>query len=128
MSAPDVTLTEKDREFAAALRAVVAEAGEGYVYPRDRGIDAFFSSCRYVQDGEPSCLIARALARTGVTVEHLTTYEGTTARKVIHDLGGFSELVINAANEAQRLQDLEKTWGEALALFEDMITAGKGED
>jgi len=116
MLTPTLTLTERDQQFIDAIRAVVAEAGPAHVYDR-------IGSCRYVRDGKPDCLIGRALARIGVSVERLADNEGTGAYEVMDSLGGFSHVVMKAAESAQDVQDGGAPWGYALQRFERALTS-----
>lgn len=59
---------------------VVAEVGEGYVYPGHRG-DAV---CVYVDKGEPMCFVAKMLHHHGVPVEVLREWEGLNAGHMHH--------------------------------------------
>lgn len=117
-----ITLTDADRRFAEAIRAVVAEAGRDHVYQlRDDGLS---SICDYVRDDQPSCLIAQALARVGVPVDVLARYEGKSSDWVMERIGErypewtFSRPIQHAARDAQIKQDQEHPWGEALDAFE----------
>lgn len=114
-----IALTEKDREFIDAIRAVVAEFGPNYVYMVGLG-----GSCEYVRDRQPSCLIGRVLHRMGVDLEFLYYREGNGASDVMRDVGGFSTVVLCAADDAQGAQDSAYTWGEALSRFESRLHSG----
>jgi hypothetical protein len=110
------TLTAKDREFIAALRAVVAEFGPDHVYERGAG-----GACEYVRDDQPSCLIGQALHRIGVDLDFLDEREGNGASDVMRDVRGFSTIVMFGADDAQGAQDNFYTWGEALSRFENRL-------
>lgn len=124
-----VTLTDKDRQFIDAIRAIVAETGEDHVYERiDDGNDPH-RSCWYVHDGQPSCLIGRALHRIGVPLDLLARNEGTSALSLMEDIGGFSYTVRLAADLAQDVQDGQdkgNTWGDALRVFDHRLFAVQG--
>jgi len=70
----------------ALLREVVAVFGADHVAPRfpDRAHpdDRRRDSCRYVVDGEPSCLVAHVLTRAGVDVTDLEVVESTSPDNV----------------------------------------------
>lgn len=120
-------LTANDELFVKALREVAAEAGPDYTYPDEwreqagEGEDG--GQCRYVVNGQPACLIGRALAALGVPVAALENVEGSAAWAALGELHPTSAPVGDAANLAQERQDTGATWGEALALFEQRIAA-----
>jgi hypothetical protein len=126
-----ITLTDADRRFTEAIRAVVAEAGRDHVYELRDDDDEYDGVCEYVRDDQPSCLIAQALARVGVPVDVLARYENRSSDWVMEKLGErypewtFSRPIIFAARQAQIKQDQEKEWGEALDAFErGLVEAG----
>jgi hypothetical protein len=108
-------ITVTDEQVTEVIRAIVAEFGEDYVYPRFEG-----DGCWYVWDGKPSCLIGRVLHRLGADIEAL---------KSCDDLGGFqeeilvmvdidmSDLTLTALRYAQSQQDQRHSWGEALRVY-----------
>jgi hypothetical protein len=111
-----------DEAFIDAITAEVEAAGPDFVYQEDP-----FQTCDYVRDGQPSCLIGRALARLGMSVEELKTFDANdlpnptnirnpSAAGIMYSLG-FSERVTAAADVAQGLQDSCRTWGRALEVF-----------
>lgn len=120
-----------------ALCAVVAEAGVDHVYThRIQGDDEENApSCRYVFDGSPDCITARALARLGVPVDALAkldcTKSGVSALIGLgYDFEGMPYYISDPANllahadatalaaralqTAQSVQDNGGTWGAAL--------------
>lgn len=120
-----ITLTDADRRFAEAIRAVVAEAGRDHVYELRVDDDYNLGVCDYVRDDQPSCLIGQALARVGVPVDVLARYEGKSSDWVMEKLGErypewtFSRPIQSAARDAQTAQDQELSWGHSLDKFED---------
>ena len=101
-------------EFLHTLRQVVAEKGAGYVYPESekkasRGNLA--PVCQYRVNGRPSCIIGHVLDRLGIVTE--PRHEGHGAGHVVAVYGG-SEQVASLADTAQIMQDVGRTWGEAL--------------
>lgn len=121
-----------DQAFAEAMRAVVAERGEGYVYPREwrmgnmPGADLDSGeargTCRYAApDGDgPGCLIGAALHRIGVPLVelmHLDSAAPGAPTAIAQTVTGLSNAVIDAAASAQSHQDRELSWGAALDAF-----------
>lgn len=102
-----------------ALDFVVAERGEGYVYPdewRDGGTS--HGLCRYVTpDGTgPACIVGAVMVRVGVPLNRLTGCEGQSADYVLAKLfrlGGSVQSEI--LTQAQSVQDTGGTWGRARA-------------
>lgn len=101
-----------------ALAHVVQEAGEEYVDPAALGN----VGCRYVRDGEPSCIVARVLSHLGVPVEVLRNMDasfnpqiGYDGKGVLHEHGVLLDAYATAAlATAQATQDGGGTWGHAL--------------
>lgn len=109
---------ERAKQLAAE---VVAEFGPDYVYENPyRGTDLERSTCQYVHDGEPGCLVAHILQRHGVKLDALEAHEGDDAQGVLHKvLGIHRESTISGyLNRLQRQQDEGHTWGAALASAE----------
>jgi len=118
-----VTVELTTTNVLAALEAVVAERGAGWVYPdewRDDGV------CRYVVDGCPACIVGAALAHLGVPVDLLTAHEGVGAWALLESLGRTGAVTVVGPAVAmlygvQVVQDggppdrAPGTWGEALA-------------
>lgn len=112
------------------LRAVVAEHGAGTVYAlhdrdSDPGVDHTYAMCRYVHHGCPDCLIGRALALAGVTVDELVEMD-TANRTGIASVPLPPRLLLTEQaravfRAAQLVQDSGGTWGEALAAAEAVI-------
>lgn len=108
-----------------AVRAIVATAPEGYVYPYARiPSKQSTGTCNYVVGGAPSCLIGQALARLGVPIATLQVMDagnsGIYEPRVLDILGKASfylerEAVLYAAG-AQSAQDNGDTWVGAEAL------------
>jgi hypothetical protein len=119
-----MNLTADDELFIKAIRDVVADAGEDFTYPDEwrhltpEEKEMGLTGCRYVADGQPACLIARALARMGVTTAELADYEGSSAESVMEAHGEFSLTIREAADSAQTVQDAGRNWGQALLAFD----------
>jgi hypothetical protein len=95
-----------------ALKAVVAEAGDDFVYQRGPT-----GKCYYVVNDQPSCLAAKVLHRLGIPVDLLRTWEGQSVN--LMNLNCFNKPTIDFSNEsldvlqrAQELQDQGRTWGD----------------
>lgn len=113
---PTLMITRDD--VLGHLRAVVAEAGEDYVYPV---IDEDHT-CWYVRDGEYDCIAARVFGRLGVPVGDLAQHEGWTAGAVVEWLDlCFTLEAEDALAVAQHQQDKGTTWGGALAAAEETV-------
>lgn len=104
-------LTEAQAKFFFACREAIAEKGEGYVYTRNEPTAEVPFGCAYVRDGEPSCLVAQGLIRSGLmSASDLSRHEGHAASMVVpwgHDF------VSDTINEMQEAQDCGTSWGEA---------------
>lgn len=98
-------------------REVVAEFGEGYVYPEyQKAAESPGSSpsCVYVYDGKPSCLVGQILHRHGVSLVALSMREFSGAWFVSAELCHASEKTRQFLDSAQSSQDKGNTWGEAV--------------
>lgn len=109
------------------LHAVVAEHGTDTVYMTRNGVGQL---CRYVYDGCPDCLVGRALALAGVTVDELAEMDcaypdGPNGINSVR-LPARLHLTRRAREvfaAAQAKQDGGYTWGEALAAAETAASA-----
>lgn len=105
-----------------ALREVVAEFGEGYVYPTYLG-------CRYSDvHGNPLCLVAHGLAKLGV--DNSLLQEGRSAELEIRTLIEKGIITADPIVEyiyfaAQLEQDGGRTWGAALVAAEESVGQSK---
>lgn len=115
-----------EQEFVDATRRVIAERGLGFRYSIPDG----YSSCRYVADGEESCLYGAVLF-SAFGLQYDADYEGTP---ISHFLSGINPLdgdvvfdvspgVVRAAYESQRSQDNATIYDEVLDEF-DALAAG----
>lgn len=98
-----------------AMTEVVKEAGVDHVYKQHIG-----AGCSYVYEGQPDCLVGRALHKLGVSIETLEAMD--------EDFGAFYSVVSTHLPEelditaeawrvlslAQECQDRGHTWGVAL--------------
>jgi len=99
------------------LEDIVNEYGHDYIYEAvSREDNSFnFTSCWYVKDDQPDCLIAKFLFRRGWTIEELKSCERMNvhaASQRFPDRLTRDEVSILMA--AQQAQDNGKTWGVAL--------------
>lgn len=101
-------------EVMTAMEAVVAEAGEDFVYTTE---DNFYS-CRYLDDGEPSCIVAHVVATIAPeAVPELKEFEYLNALDLNLSTVIFDPQAAQFLLSAQSIQDSPgKTWGEALAV------------
>jgi hypothetical protein len=105
------------------LEAEVTELGADFIYERPKGSRI----CLYVLNGQPSCLIARVLAKMGVPLEvlELMDQDGRTGR---YDTGANCDSMINVADDfnitraaahlmlkAQQDQDNSYAYGDVLS-------------
>lgn len=94
------------------MEAVVAEAGEDFVYT-----DQAHPDCRYLKDGEPSCIVAHVVAVISPdAVPELADFEFLNPLDIDLWTIRFDPQAAHFLYEAQIVQDMPgKTWGEALA-------------
>lgn len=99
-------------EVTTAMEAVVAEAGEDYVYTTEA-----FGPCLYLDDGEPSCIVAHVVAAISPeTVPELKSFEYLNPNDFNLSTVIFDPVACQFLQAAQIVQDQPgKTWGEALA-------------
>lgn len=124
--------TEQEKEEVKvalrALREVVTEAGEFYVYPVGKAIGVP-GGCAYVRQGEPDCIVARTLVKLGATVESLIPWEGKSCDFMpsVHAAWRNHYPVApvpmgmpayNVLRWAQTMQDRGETWGVSLRAAE----------
>lgn len=109
--------------FIEAMREAVRQRGEDFVYPeawRDDG------ACRYYIEDTPgviegACIIGKAIEiATGTPY---TGYNGPADQVLLEEYGLDDRDVADAAFVAQRVQDTRSTWGDALAKFEEYVSA-----
>lgn len=105
----------------AALKSVVSEFGEDYVYTEQNSYPSHIDpdgpaggSCFYVHDSEtgsvPGCLVAQVLSKHfDWSIDQLKSIEGTSAREI----PGLPADVGSYLWTAQCTQDGGLTWGEA---------------
>lgn len=101
-------------EVTAAMEAVVAEAGEDFVYATE---DNYYG-CRYLSDGEPSCIVAHVVAAIAPeAVPELEEFEDLNALDLNFSTVIFDPQAVQFLYDAQFVQDTPgKTWGEALSV------------
>lgn len=111
------------QQVTDAITAIVAEAGEGFVYI------APGNKCVYVHNGEPSCIVGRTLAKLGITIETLEPFDtlchggAAGAHTVIASLvdAGIEfddpDTIASALRAAQSEQDDGARWGYALETY-----------
>jgi hypothetical protein len=119
-------MIEIDREKALALLAAeVRTEGPQFIYKKDERVDENGDmqgiNCRYVEDGNPSCLVGRVLFRAGVPIEAIsaldTQFEGISESIQDAKFPDDVNLTLDAREvlqAAQTSQDAGQTWGEAL--------------
>lgn len=100
------------------IEQAVAEKGADYICERPDDI------CVYVKDGEPSCLIGRALMASGLfSLEEVAALDGDITRDVLSVpayglLSRFPRRIsaeaVDIFNWAQLEQDSGRSWGNVL--------------
>lgn len=113
-----------EEQFTAAMREAVAERGPDFVYPLgEEGWTDGGETCRYVRADvdEPACIIGMALHKVGVPLGQFEDVEGLAADEAIKLLVNTSDKVKSAAADAQTRQDQGRTWGDALAAYEEGV-------
>lgn len=97
------------------LREVIAEKGEDFVYEPlvdENGL----STCRYLDQGQPSCLVGHVLYRAGISPAELAGVEDITPDSSSETwLGWGTPRAIDLLADVQEKQDRHVAWGEALA-------------
>ncbi len=101
--------TDSD-DFRAALRNVVYEAGDDFVYEPMEGCNYFVNRNT---TPEPSCLIGQVLHRLGFSADEVQEVGADT---VLSELG-FPSDTVTAATVAQQLQDQRVPWGICASAF-----------
>jgi hypothetical protein len=104
MSGPDNPLTG---EKALTLLRQVANAEPDRV-----------ALCTYVQFNQPQCIVGRVLVLAGYTVDQLSRVEGKSAGQLPDYLVGITESAGQILDAAQKIQDADEPWGEALRAAE----------
>lgn len=109
----------------AGLKAIVEDAGEGFVYERVV-TDQNGPKCVYVLNEAPSCIVGQFLAKLGVPLERLAVADeanygaGLPAHILLNNLREEGVVRITdysataALSAAQESQDGGDTWGAAL--------------
>ena len=110
-------MTEIGQKLIGLVRAKAAENPE-FVYVRPRSEAGIHGSCKYVVDGQPSCLIGHALWGAGLIdssfeENYCNTYP---FRALVHELG-LQQLDDNERKwliSVQHHQDDGRSWGTAV--------------
>lgn len=111
-----MTRTVTAVEAIAALEAVVAAAGEDFVYPDEDKNE--FGTCQYLKaDGTPSCIAGHVVALLEPEATPLLKHMEGKAATSLNFPGRlyFDPFAAHVLDIAQQEQDQGKTWGEALA-------------
>ena len=117
--------------FTAAMRAAVAERGEGFVYPAqgselaEQGWRSEEGTCVYdLPDGSPACLIGLALYKIDPGLLTHVGFQVDSASRVMSRVGVQDEMLLLAADMAQDEQDVGVSWGKALSEYERVLSEG----
>lgn len=114
---------ESTREYVTRLmEEAVALKGEDYVYEQLPTCDPDAitpTTCYYVWDDQPSCIVGHVLHAAGVPLDRLRVREGIAAHMVVRAEApdDWDTSLEDALDAAQGLQDSGGTWGQALAAF-----------
>lgn len=100
------------------LAEAVALKGEDYVYTTPEGVQGTedgFPICLYVHGDQPGCLVGHVLAAAGAPLATLAEHENAAASDLLWALyDKYSDDVSLLLTEAQRAQDLGRSWGESV--------------
>ena len=105
------------------LKALVAEAGEDFIYSKRGAGDGYSGRCFYVFEGKPDCIVGKYLAKVGVSLDELKKADGRgfgepadalLDRLEFNDVITIEPKAIALLQEAQYHQDQGNTWGCAL--------------
>ncbi|HEX2242263.1 MAG TPA: hypothetical protein VHK27_03210 [Gammaproteobacteria bacterium] len=123
-----------DHHRAIELLNQVIAGNEDFVYPKRVG-DMGVEYCDYVRDGQPSCIVGKALHLAGVSVEMLKRVENNRPLQKFwnDDLNRYVDfgemlgiqltwLAAIAFEEAQRIQDDGSSWGVAVRKATNYVT------
>lgn len=106
-----------ETEARKLLARAVEERGADFVYVPTAGNSP---RCWYQkEDGTPDCLIGLALSYIGPIPENNS---GGAQGAIVRLYPNTKQRVLGAMNAAQAAQDNGRTWGEALAAFDNYIT------
>lgn len=116
--------TYTEAEVTAALEAIVAEAGAGFIYKvelRPGGYETV--ECNYYEFDKPSCIVGHLFDRLGADGSYLV--EGFSIADMPNDFVEeyFTGRVISALDHAQETQDAGYTWGDALTAYKRELGA-----
>jgi hypothetical protein len=105
-----------------AIRQAVDERGRDYLY-RDEFGEAYRITgvCAYVVGGKCACLIGLALLKLGLTFEELSNIDNSGINSVaLPERVNLTKGGMAVFMTGQRIQDINLTWGTALAAAEVM--------
>ena len=127
-----MTVNITTESVLASFDKALAQKGEDFVYPTH--IIDQFGTCRYVYDGEPSCIVGFVLADHGVPLTQLSIWEGNDSQGLIEGLEYSLDITVSDPGAktllaiAQSVQDTDvrdyaerdeelpnNTWGNAVA-------------
>lgn len=111
---------------ALELLTDVVAGREDYTYPD------IYDVCRYVVDGQPSCVVGHVLHRAGWTIEELEYMDAPATLIIASILDEYEpdRITPGAArvlHEAQLTQDARDTWGESLEAARNVYELYAGE-
>ena len=77
--------------------------------------------CRYINQGEGSCIVGRALVNLDIDPEEITRLEGNPASEVVAELVGPGEQAsLEWLDTVQCEQDNGTPWGEAVLIADEL--------
>lgn len=101
------------------LAEAVAEKGADFVYVNRYGRSAGpdnSTTCHYVHDDQPGCIVGNVLHRAGVSLYNLSEHEGENAESPVTALFRPEPGVVDLLREVQSRQDKGASWSEAVRL------------
>jgi hypothetical protein len=129
-----ITLTEE--QAVTLMRQVVFEYGEDYTYTapevEDPDLGVSGSTCMYVLNNKPSCLLGHVLHRAGVPLQTLHQHEYSLVSALFKPVGDIEPpcraepYLVEALLAAQSQQDNGQSWGEAEQEFLHSIEKNQG--
>ena len=127
-------MSKLGQDLIAVVRDIAAEK-PNYIYHRHQSFtedNKPVSSCMYVHDGHPSCLLGFAMWSLGVIDESIERSPANVwgftrgLRWWIHELKELDLAEWDWLGWVQHGQDSARPWGEAVASADDKVSASIG--
>lgn len=128
-----MTVIITPKKMDETLDWLVETYGPDYTYSRPVNEEGVPGKCKYVHNGEGSCLMGKAFIRLGVDVEEMSQHEGRGVATVLTSLILDGIVEVDASDRdfrrmehmlavAQLNQDSNRPWGEALLTARNNVT------